>query len=312
MAMKLEGYPRGWFVVGVASEVKPGDVVSMKYFGRKLVMFRGEDGEIRILDAYCPHLGADLGVGGKVVDNTIRCPFHAWRFDGKGACVEVPYAKKIPPKAGVRSWLSRERNGFIFMWHDQAGGDPDYEIPLIEEVGDPEWSEWAVKKLTIKTHPREIVENVADKGHFPEVHGTHVDTFENEFIDHIAIQRTEGIAYPRGGGSDKFKLTATYFGPGYQLTEMDSTLPNKLLNTHTPIDLGSVHMRFAVMLKKVGDAAKTEAYCQGYIKNLQIGFEEDIQIWENKKWRDRPVLCDGDGPIMKLRKWYAQFYQERA
>ena len=27
------------------------------------------------------------------------------------------------------------------------------------------------------------------------------------------------------------------------------------------------------------------------------GYFEDVAIWENKCWRDRPILADGDGPI---------------
>lgn len=38
------------------------------------------------------------------------------------------------------------------------------------------------------------------------------------------------------------------------------------------------------------------------------GFLEDVAIWEHKRYLVRPLLCDGDGPIMKLRRWYAQFY----
>jgi 3-ketosteroid 9alpha-monooxygenase subunit A len=45
---------------------------------------------------------------------------------------------------------------------------------------------------------------------------------------------------------------------------------------------------------------------------LKLGFHQDIAIWENKLFREVPVLCDGDGPIMKLRKWYAQFYMQSA
>jgi len=64
------------------------------------------------------------------------------------------------------------------------------------------------------------------------------------------------------------------------------------------------------MLKKVGDDAKMARYADAYVKNLQVGFAEDIQIWENKRWRDRPMLCDGDGPIGALRRWYRQFYPD--
>jgi hypothetical protein len=36
--------------------------------------------------------------------------------------------------------------------------------------------------------------------------------------------------------------------------------------------------------------------------------EQDLPIWENKVYLESPVLCDGDGPIAKYRKWFQQFY----
>ena len=293
------GYATGWFVVATAEDLPPGTVLSLRYFGQKLVAFRGEGGGVHVLDAHCPHLGADLGVGGTVVGDTIRCPFHAWRFAGNGTCAEIPYAKKIPPRACLRRWEVRERNGLVFVWHDRLGRAPSYEIPAIAEYGSPEWTGWTMSCVTIRTQPREIVENVADRGHFPTVHGTHIEEFDNEFVDHMAIQRSAGVAYPRGGGQDRFRLTATYYGPAYQVTEMESFVPNRLVNAHTPIDEHSLHLRFGVMLLK-----KNEKYARAYVDNLQVGFGEDIQIWENKAWRDRPTLCDGDGPIGALRRWY--------
>ena len=35
---------------------------------------------------------------------------------------------------------------------------------------------------------------------------------------------------------------------------------------------------------------------------------KDFPIWENKVYRERPLLCDGDGPIQAFRRWAAQFY----
>jgi 3-ketosteroid 9alpha-monooxygenase subunit A len=307
---ELGGFATGWFVVATADELPPGGVLPLRYFGQKLVAFRGESGAVNVLDGYCPHLGADLGIGGVVVGESIRCPFHAWRFDGAGTCVEIPYARKIPPRACIRTWTVREQSGLIFVWHDRLGRPPSYEIPVIAEHGTPEWTGWTMNQATIKTQPREIVENVADRGHFPTVHGTQIEQFDNEFIDHMAVQHSAGVAYPRGGGSDRFKLKATYYGPAYQVTEMESFLPNRLINCHTPIDEQSLILRFGVMLRKVGDDARMARYADAYVKNLMVGFAEDIQIWENKLWRDRPMLCDGDGPIGALRRWYRQFYPE--
>jgi 3-ketosteroid 9alpha-monooxygenase subunit A len=303
---ELTGYATGWFVVAVTDELPAGQVLPLRYFGRRLVAFRGDAGDVHVLDAHCPHLGADLGVGGTVVGDTIRCPFHAWRFGGDGRCVEIPYLRegaKVPARACVKPWTVRERNGFVFVWHDRHARPPTYEIPVIEAYGSPEWTPWTHKLMTIRTHPREIIENVADAGHFPAVHGTHLEEFDNEFVDHIAIQRSAGVAYPRGGGSDRFRLTATYYGPAYQVTVMDSFVKNTLINAHTPIDEDSLHLRFGVMLER-----KMAKYAPAYIDNLQLGFGEDVQIWENKLWRDRPMLCDGDGQIGALRRWYRQFY----
>ena len=67
----------------------------MRCVGENLVVFRNSEGKARVLDAYCPHLGANLGIGGRVVGDCIECPFHGWQFDGQdGKCTRVPYAEK--------------------------------------------------------------------------------------------------------------------------------------------------------------------------------------------------------------------------
>jgi 3-ketosteroid 9alpha-monooxygenase subunit A len=301
-------YPRGWFVVAFSEEIAVGEAKELRYFGEKLVMFRGEDGVVHVLDGYCAHMGASLGAGGKVVGNTIRCPFHAWRYCGTGECVEIPYASKIPAKARQRAWPTREVNGVVLVHHDPAGNAPEFEIPVIPEFGSADWLPWTRNMYAIKTHPREIIENLADKGHFPAVHNTEIDDFSCEIDGHTATQRVKGRAKLPDGGYDVFSSTTTYHGPGYLLMRMDGALQNYMLVAHTPIDQGSLDLRMGVMLKIVGNRSKTEGFVGQYMTNLKAGFEDDIRIWENKLYRDVPVLCDGDGPISQLRRWYRQFY----
>lgn len=63
--------------------------------GEQVAVFRGEDGEAHVLDAYCAHLGANLAVGGQVKGNCLECPFHGWQYSGSdGKCVKIPYAEK--------------------------------------------------------------------------------------------------------------------------------------------------------------------------------------------------------------------------
>lgn len=307
-ASELSGYPRGWFVVCFSSELLAGAVKPLRYFGQHLVAFRGEDGRARILDAFCPHLGAHLGHGGQVVGDTVRCPFHAWRFDGAGTCVDVPYAKKIPPGARVRAWPVRELNGVVLVHHDPGGAEPTFEIPVIPEHGSDEWLPWSTFLYKVRTHPREIVDNLADRAHFPSVHRTEIDAFDFGVDGHLAWQKVKGRAsFP--GGIDTFSSTTTYHGPGYLLMRMDGLLQNYMLVAHTPIDEGLLDLRLAVTLKIVGSRSRTEGYVKGYLDNLKSGFEDDLRIWEHKVYVDPPALCDGDGPIGRLRRWYRQFYE---
>jgi len=304
----FDNYPRGWFVVAFSSDLAVGQTRSLQYFGEKLVAYRGEDGGVHVLDAYCAHMGADLAAGGRVIGNDIECPFHAWRYCGSGECVAIPYAKKIPEKARQRAWRTREMNGLILVHHDPAGREPDFEIPVIAEYGTPEWLPWTTKMYRVKTHPREIVENLADRAHFPRVHATEIEDFAFEVKGHTATQRVKGRAILPGGGVDNFSSSTTYHGPGYLLMRMSGIFDNYMLVAHTPIDKGELDLRLGVSLKLAGDVKKTQALVELYMNNLKAGFEDDLRIWENKLYRDTPVLCDGDGPIMQLRRWYRQFY----
>ena len=58
--------PYGWFQVGWATDVAIGETKPLRYFGKHLVLWRDEDGGVHVQDAFCPHLGAHLGHGGKV------------------------------------------------------------------------------------------------------------------------------------------------------------------------------------------------------------------------------------------------------
>jgi len=69
-------------------------MVIVIFAGLELAVFRDSGGEVHALDAFCPHLGANMAVGGTVKGDCLECPFHAWKFDGEGKCVDIPGAKK--------------------------------------------------------------------------------------------------------------------------------------------------------------------------------------------------------------------------
>ena len=55
--------PTGWYVVAMSEELGRGEVVPRRYFDRELAMYRTQGGEVQIVDAYCPHMGAHLAEG---------------------------------------------------------------------------------------------------------------------------------------------------------------------------------------------------------------------------------------------------------
>lgn len=97
----IPNYPNGWFRILGSAELNKNEVKYVNLHGENMAVFRGADGIVYALDAYCAHLGANLGVNGTVVnDRCIQCPFHAWVFDGKtGNCV---IGKEMKPKEAVR------------------------------------------------------------------------------------------------------------------------------------------------------------------------------------------------------------------
>src|SRR5690242_20421917 len=69
----------GWYPVCSSRALRSGKARSFLLGAQRLTLFRGQDGRARALDAFCPHMGADLG-NGTVVGNELRCYFHQWQF----------------------------------------------------------------------------------------------------------------------------------------------------------------------------------------------------------------------------------------
>jgi phenylpropionate dioxygenase-like ring-hydroxylating dioxygenase large terminal subunit len=145
--------PNGWFAVDFSHELREGDVKAINYFGEEMVLFRTRSGDARIVDAFCPHLGAHLAYGGRVMGDTVRCPFHGWQFDGEtGECTAIPYCQKVPPQARVRAWPTQEKNGMVWAWYHSEQKPPEWDFPALPEFGNPDWSEPRAFELELEAH----------------------------------------------------------------------------------------------------------------------------------------------------------------
>lgn len=120
-AERFAEHPASWYLFGRSADLERGPV-SKQMLGRRIVAFRTAGGKLVVMQGSCAHMSADLG-GGKVVGETIQCPFHGWRYGADGACTEIPCAAVLGPREATRpsarlqSYPVVERHGCIFFFN---------------------------------------------------------------------------------------------------------------------------------------------------------------------------------------------------
>jgi phenylpropionate dioxygenase-like ring-hydroxylating dioxygenase large terminal subunit len=321
-------YARGWHCLGLADTYRDGKPHAVHAFGTKLVVFADSDGKLNVLNGYCPHMGGDL-TQGTVKGDEVACPFHDWRWSGNGRCASIPYARRVPPRARTKAWTVLERSKQLFVWNDPQGNPPPPEvtIPEIPEAFSGEWSDWTWNSLLIEgANCREIVDNVVDMAHFFYVHYSFPIYFKNVFEGHIATQYMNGKArddisfgsnYTKSAdaGEQTNESEASYFGPSYMIDWLHGSndlfaSDSILINCHYPVTPTSFVLQWGVIVKKRPEWSddQANAMAAATAKGVEVGFLQDVEIWKNKTRIDNPLLCEEDGPVYQLRRWYDQFY----
>jgi phenylpropionate dioxygenase-like ring-hydroxylating dioxygenase large terminal subunit len=306
------GIPNGWFAVAFSKDLLHGEVKRIRYFDEEMVLFRGRSGKAYVLDAYCPHLGAHLAEGGRVMGEAVRCPFHGWQYDGgSGECTEIPYCKRIPPEARVRKWDVLERNAMIFVWHHAEGKPPFWEMPEIPEIGHEDWTEPRYFEIEVPVHQQDMHENNLDPVHFQFVHGMpeFPDNSEISYGENgrfMRVQHTSEQQTPAGS----FELTLIRESWGMGLTSVRTTgIPGAgLLMYSSTSAIGreeSISRWVFTVTRNMADIAGEE-----WINSMSNGVFDDMRIWKNKVHRANPVLCEADKQLAEFRKWSKQFYSD--
>ena len=319
-------YPNGWFNLCSSDSVKKGQVIEVDAFGQKFAVFRGENGEVGVMDAYCPHLNANLAHG-CVRGNNVVCPFHGWEFNTNGQCAKVPYSDKIPQINATEQWLVKENWGLILVWHHSDKKAPHWDTEgQLPELKDYKY--YGKKSDILRIHLQDFAENGADFAHFNFVHNLLTVPFADRFIHvkhtvniefgegdvkHMAaftdradlVWKKSGKEIPHAGGN----AVVTFYGPGFLVfrftTEMGKML---LIKTFTPMGELKVKMEDYVYAPR----STTRLAIKYLLREASSQFHDDVSIWERKKFAIRPLLVKGDGPIMKMRSWYSQFYSEHS
>ena len=322
-------FARGWHCLGLEKDLADGKPHRVEAFGGRLVVFSGSDGKVNVLDGFCRHMGGDL-TQGEVKGDEIACPFHDWRWGGDGRCKQIPYARRVPLRARTQTYPTLVQDGMVFVWNDPEGNPPpdDVTIPRIPQAADPGWTDWKWYSTVIEgANCREIVDNVVDMAHFFYVHYSFPTYFKNVFEGTAAHQFMNGDGRedvrPATPGKNPVVLgttsVAAYHGPSFMVDEVtyhyeDLDVDTVLINCHYPIDENSFVLQYGIVVEKkqgLSDAeademaAKTGSF-------IRYGFEQDVAIWKNKARIDNPLLCEEDGPVYQLRRWYQQFYVDVA
>ena len=293
-------YSNGWARVALSEELPPGGVQPIRYFGRDLVLFRSESGEAQVLDAYCRHLGAHLGHGGKVDGEGLRCPFHAWHWNREGRCIDIPYAKKIPSKAQIRSWQTCERNGFIFMWYHGEDLPADETVPNLPEHDDPEWSPYTRLRWKIRGRGYDMGENTVDDVHFHYLHGAASlpRSDEGDIMGSKSVRSKMKMESPLGEVDATIENSAV---PGMGIVYLRGICDTLIVITSAPIDGEYVDQMFSYKQRTGGDP-KLERIGKAFLRDLEKQMNEDIVCFENKRYFVNPLLVEGDGKIGEYRR----------
>ena len=325
-------FPEGWYFVASRREVLKAGLIQKTWMGEDIVVWCDEEGDVCVAEAYCPHLGSDMGpaAGGRVCNGRLVCPFHGFEYDTTGQCVATPFAD-APRNARLRVFDTRQVLDMIFAWWGFEGRPPQWELPSgqLDQAG---WSSLRIHTLRFPGHPQETTENSVDLAHLRYVHGYgNVSRVERISVDgprlesHFDFRTVRKVA-----GFLKFTMDVSartfIHGLGYsnvEITENSIGMNMRLWVLATPVDGTLIDMSLA---SQVGPIHGPKRWIAGlgflppkmrphlmnsFISAFQVAdVNQDVTIWSRKRYVNRPRLCRSDGEIIPFRAYCAQFYPD--
>ena len=158
-----------WHPIAAATQLDEYPVRRVKLLGESLVLYRDRSGNLGLIGDTCAHRRVNLGFGIPEVVG-LRCPYHGWRYDGSGQCVEMPEEAKdssFPSRVQIPAYPVKELAGVIFAY---LGPDP---APLL-----PNWDLFVAENVlhdvgfqVLDCNWLQIQENDLDPAHLEWLHG---------------------------------------------------------------------------------------------------------------------------------------------
>ena len=96
--------------------------VRVKLLSERLIAFRDSEGRYGLMDEFCAHRGVSLWFG-RNEECGLRCPYHGWKYDVTGQCIDVPSepeASGFARKVKLKSYPLIERGGVLWTYMGPA------------------------------------------------------------------------------------------------------------------------------------------------------------------------------------------------
>ncbi|KAG0217994.1 hypothetical protein BGX33_008855 [Mortierella sp. NVP41] len=320
-------FPNGWYKLARSGDVKPGQVISVNGLGRSFAVFRGEtDGEAHVLDAMCPHLGANIAIGGVVEGDGVRCPFHGWKFDGTGHCIDIPYAKSIPNMAKTKRWTHREFAGIIVVWYDAEEREPMYE-PVPFPLAEGTFQRVGYRRGTLPMHIQDFAENASDWMHFSLLHDTlsipildrffyikhrtecnydpETNPFNFVFNDYPTVH---SIFSDKPIEAAKAVAQVEFTGPGGLVYFRFFTPKGQVVIVKSFLPVGEKGLQLTMEDEAYAEKSVPWLAARHVIREANKAFDDDIFVWRHKTYKHKPLFVKEDASVKQFRDYYKKFY----
>ena len=196
-------FRRYWIPLLISTELPENDgaPIRVTVLSEKLLAFRNTDGTIGLIDEFCAHRGVSLWFG-RNEEHGIRCPYHGWKYDVNGQCVEVPsepdesgYCQKIK----LKSYPCIEQGGVIWTFMGDEIEKPP--LPKFEWNVVPPENRYVSKRLQ-ECNYLQAMEGGIDSSHVSFLHsgelhtdplhkGTKGAKFQGDKKPHFEVQESE-------------------------------------------------------------------------------------------------------------------------
>lgn len=328
--MQLQGsdtaFPAGWFQIGWSYELAAGGVRPLRFFGQDLVLCRYESGNVGLFNAYCAHMNANIGYGGRTVGETLACPYHGWQFDRDGCNTHIPYSSRVSKSKGLQPWHVVEiGSSVILAWHSPDGSAPTFDPPGATEIpGMGESAFCPVGEDTVRRYPDLpmhidfVTENTVDMSHFKFVHETpevasiiDLDPVDHRF--HVRFSMPMKIYGPDGGGKVVDAVTeVTNWGLGLILARFADGA--SLIQAQTPVDENVCDVMMTMVLPRDSLGSETPSGEQlARFKMACRQVENDMVIWTHRRpGAQAHLVAEEIAPFKTFTKWKRQFYSAPA